>query len=80
MHFFLGYCGNVDVTPTRQFAASQWSQTVLCHTGSLWPMPQARPAERSGLSTQERAVELASTELSCPLVAVGLKRECLWIH
>ncbi|XP_049440660.1 ubiquitin carboxyl-terminal hydrolase MINDY-3 [Epinephelus fuscoguttatus] len=34
-------------------------------------MPQARPAERSGLSSSERACKLASTDLSFPLLAVG---------
>lgn len=66
--YFAGCCGYVDVIPTRQFAASHWSQTVSCHTGSLWPMPQAQPAGRSGLSTSERASKLSSTDLACPLV------------
>lgn len=36
-------------------------------------MPQAQPAERSGLSASERATKLASTDLPCPLVAFSTK-------
>ncbi|CAB1427723.1 unnamed protein product [Pleuronectes platessa] len=36
--------------------------------------------ERSGLSTSRRARELASADPCCPHLAVGLKRESLWIH
>ena len=38
-------------------------------------MPQALPSERSRISTFKRVPKLALTDLSCTLVAVGLKRD-----